>query len=273
MNLKLEKPIVFFDLETTGLNVVNDRIVEIALLKVMPDGSEQIKTYLINPQMLIPQEATEVHGITNTKVKDAPIFSEVASEIVAFLEGCDLAGYNSNKFDIPLLVEELLRAGIDFDMRDRKCIDVQTIFYRMEPRTLVAALKYYCGKSLENAHAAEADTRATYEVLKGQVAMYEGTSFEDKKTKEVHQFENTIDTFSQLSQDNIFVDMVGVVVLNNQDQEIFNIGKHKGIPVKTVFTKEPAYYDWMMRSNFALSTKKVITRIYNEVKFEKMMEK
>ncbi len=269
MNLKLEKPLVFFDLETTGLNVVHDRIVEIALLKILPDGSEQVKTHLVNPLVPISQEATEVHGITNSKVKNEPTFSELAPEIIAFLEDCDLAGYNSNKFDIPMLIEEFLRVGIDFDMRNRKCIDVQNIFHKMEPRTLVAALKYYCGKSLENAHEAEADARATFEVLNSQVKMYEGASYEDKKSKKITPFLNDVKALSTISQESKFVDLVGVVVLNDNDQEVFNIGKHKGVPVKTVFAKEPAYYDWMMKANFALSTKKVITRIYNEVKFEK----
>lgn len=273
MNIKLDKPLVFFDLETTGLNISKDRIIEISLLKVLEDGTEISKTWMVNPEMPISEEAFAIHGISNEDVKKSPIFAEIAAEIQLFLQNCDLAGYNSNKFDLPLLMEEFLRVGLDFDLRGIRFIDVQNIFHKMEPRTLAAAHKFYCKSEMENAHQAEADTRATYNVLKGQLDTYIGSVYEDKKTGITSTFTNDVKMLSQFSTDNRNVDFAGQILLNDQDEEIFNFGKHKGKSVRSIFTTEPAYYDWMMKSDFPLYTKKVITRILNEVKFENLQNK
>lgn len=248
MNLKLSKPLAFFDLETTGLNIASDRIVEISIVKIMPNGDKEIKTKLINPTIPIPKEVSLVHGITDEDVKDKATFKEVAHELNQFIDGCDLAGYNSNKFDIPLLAEEFLRAEIDFDVSKRNLIDVQNIFHKMERRTLSAAYKFYCGKELKDAHSAEADTTATYEILEAQIGMYDDLNGDAKFLGE----------FSQMTKN---VDLLGRIVYNSKGVEVFNFGKHKGKPVVEILEKEPGYYSWMMNGDFPLYTKKVLTAI------------
>ncbi len=248
MELKLKNPLVFFDLETTGINVATDRIVEISYLKIFPNGTEESKTYRVNPTIPIPPKTTEIHGIKDEDVKDAPKFSELAKNIAKILEGSDIAGYNSNKFDIPLLAEEMLRAGIDIDLKKRKFVDVQVIFLKKEPRTLSAALKYYCNKDLDNAHSAEADTRATYEILKAQLDQYP-------------DLENNIDKLSEFSSHNKNADFMGRIIYDENGDEVFNFGKYKGQSVVKVFEKDPAYYGWMMNNDFPLYTKKVLTTI------------
>lgn len=266
MNLSLNRPIVFFDVETTGLNIGKDKIIELALLKIYPDGSEEEKVWRINPKIQISKEAEIVHGISNKDLEGEPVFSEIADDILSFLENCDLAGYNSNKFDLPLLVEEFLRIGKDFDIRDRKCIDVQNIFHKMEPRNLSAAYRFYCQKELIDAHQALADSRATFEILKGQLAKYEGETHQDTKTGKVTKLENNIKTLSDFSRENRTVDFAGHIVFNDKDEEVFNFGKYKGMQVAKVFRIEPPYYDWMMKADFPLYTKKIISRIYKDMK-------
>lgn len=248
MELNLKKPIVFFDLETTGIDVANDRIVEISLLKVITDGKEETKTLRINPEMPIPPQATEVHGISDDDVKDEPTFNIVAKDIAKFIEGCDLAGYNSNKFDIPLLAEEFLRVGVDIDLKKNRFIDVQVIFHKMEQRTLSAAYKFYCEKNLDNAHSAEADTKATYEILKAQIDRY-------------NDLNNDMEELSKFSSHNKNVDFAGRIVYNDKGEEIFNFGKYKGQTVESVMEKDSGYFGWMLNSNFPLYTKKVLTAI------------
>lgn len=250
MKLNLKRPLVFFDLETTGIDISRDRIVEISMVKVMPSGDKDIKTRRINPEMRIPSESTAIHGITNDDVKDCNTFKQIARSLAQFIEGCDLAGYNSNRFDVPMLVEEFLRAGVDVDLSNRKFVDVQTIFHKMEQRTLTAAYKFYCGREIENAHSAEADTLATYDVLLGQLEKY---------GPEV--LENDIDFLANFSRLNRTVDFAGRVVLDSNDVPVFNFGKHKGRPVSEVFLSEPSYYDWIMKGDFTLNTKNVVTRI------------
>ena len=246
--LNLKNPVVFFDLETTGVNNATDRIVEISYLKVYPNGNETSKTMRINPEMIIPKEASDVHGITNEDVKDCPTFKQVAKEIAADFEGADIAGFNSNRFDVPLLAEEFLRADVDLDMTRRKFIDVQVIFHKMEQRTLVAAMKFYCGKELEGAHSADADTRATYEVLKAQLDRYP-------------ELENDVAWLAEFSSHTSNVDFAGRIVYNEKGVEVFNFGKYKGIPVREVFQRDPGYYSWMLQGDFTLNTKQVLTRI------------
>ncbi|OFX20448.1 MAG: DNA polymerase III subunit epsilon [Bacteroidetes bacterium GWA2_31_9b] len=248
MELNLKKPIVFFDLETTGVDITNDRIVEISLLKILPSGKEEIKTMRVNPGMPIPKQATDIHGITDEDVKNEPTFNEVGKNIAHFIEGCDIAGYNSNKFDIPLLAEEFLRVGIDFDLKKLRLIDVQVIFHKMEQRTLTAAYKFYCDKDLTNAHGAEADTLATYEVLKAQVNRYK-------------DLENDMDAISKFSSHNSNADFAGRIVYNDKGEEVFNFGKYKGHTVESVLEKDSGYFGWMMNSDFPLYTKKVLTAI------------
>ncbi len=262
MKLNLERPLVFFDLETTGLNVGKDKIVEISLLKVMPDGEEITHTMLINPGCHIPIECSEVHGIYDKDVADKPKFEELADDILSFIGDADLAGFNSNKFDIPLLVEEFLRCGRRLDFRNRRCIDVQNIFHKMEPRNLVAAYKLYCGKDLNDAHQAEADTKATYEVLKAQLDKYQNQEYEDRKTgiKSI-PIQNDVKALSSFSSETRMVDFAGHIVFNDRDEEVFNFGKHKGETVENVFRKEPSYYAWMMNADFPLYTKEIITMI------------
>jgi DNA polymerase III subunit epsilon len=248
LTLKLKNPILFFDLETTGTDVVNDRIVEISYLKIFPDGKEEGKTWLINPGRPIPAEVTLLHGISDEDVKDAPQFNDVAQTLANEFEGCDFAGFNSNKFDIPLLAEEFLRSNVDFDMKRRKFIDVMVIFMKMEQRNLAAAYRFYCQKELQNAHSAEADTRATYEILQAQLERYD-------------ELENDIDALSRFSSHTRNVDYMGRIIYNDQDVEVINFGKYKGIPVEEVLEKDPGYYGWIMNADFPLYTKKVLTGI------------
>ncbi len=248
MQLDLKNPIVFFDLETTGINIANDRIVEISILKIDTEGNEEIKTMRINPEVPIPKKTSEIHGIYDEDVADAPTFKEVGRQLATFMEGCDLAGYNSNKFDIPLLAEEFIRAEVDFDMTKRKFIDVQTIFHKMEKRTLEAAYKFYCDKNLEDAHSAEADTRATYEVLKSQLDRYS-------------ELKNDMEWLSKFSAHNRNADFAGRIIFNDKGVEVFNFGKNKGKPVTEVLENDPGYYSWMMNGDFPLFTKKVLTNI------------
>ncbi len=262
MLLQFKNPIVFLDLETTGINVATDRIVEIALIKVNIDGSEEEKLLRINPEMHIPEESSEIHGIYDEDVKTEPTFKEVAKTLAKFIEGCDLGGFNSNRFDIPLLAEEFLRANVDIDLKKHKFIDVQAIFHKMEKRTLAAAYKFYCKKELINAHSAMADTKATYEVLKAQLDMYEGVEYEDNRgNKTEPPIVNNIDKLSEFSSFTRNVDFAGRIVYDENGIETFNFGKNKGIPVEQVFREQPGYYGWMMNSDFPLYTKKVLTQI------------
>ena len=248
MELKLKNPIVFFDLETTGVDVVKDRIVEISIVKVNPDGSKDVKTRRINPTIPIPEESSKVHGIYDEDIKDEPTFKTIARSLAEFIKGCDFAGYNSNRFDIPLLVEEFLRAGVDIDIKKHKCVDVQTIFHKKEQRTLSAAYMFYCDKTLENAHSAEADTLATYEILKSQLDKY-------------NDLENDIDFLAEFSTLNNFVDYAGRIIYNEEGEEVFNFGKHKDKKVADVFAKDPSYFSWIMNGDFPQYTKKILTEI------------
>ncbi|MFP4469627.1 MAG: exonuclease domain-containing protein [Bacteroidales bacterium] len=261
MELHLTKPLAFFDLETTGIKVAVDRIIEISVMKINPDGSKDMFTKRCNPCMPIPERSTEIHGITDEDVKDAPTFKEIANPLNQFIGNADLAGYNSNRFDIPLLVEEFLRAEVDFDLKGRRFIDVQNIFHKMEPRTLKAAYKFYCGQELINNHSAEADTIATYEILKSQLDMYQGVKYKDKSGKISEPIVNDVDALSSFSEQYSNADLIGHIIFNEKKQEVFNFGKHKGKLVEMIFEREPPYYDWMMKGDFPLSTKKVITAI------------
>lgn len=261
MELSLRNPLIFLDLETTGINVASDRIVEIALLKVNIDGTEEEKLLRINPEMPIPEASSRIHGIYDQDIKDCPTFKEVAKTFANFMEGCDLAGFNSNRFDIPLLAEEFLRAGIDIDLKKRKFIDVQAIFHKMEKRTLVAAYQLYCNKPLEDAHSAMADTKATYEVLKAQLDKYKETEFEDHTGKKSVPIINDIDKLSEFSSYDRNVDFLGRIVFDENGVEVFNFGKNKGIPVTKVLKEQPGYYGWIMNGDFPLYTKKVLTAI------------
>lgn len=248
MELNLQKPIVFFDLETTGINIGNDKIVEISILKILPNGNKESKTWLVNPEIEIPAEATAIHGITNEKVVTEPTFKELAHVINNTIADSDLAGFNSNRFDIPLLAEEFLRAGIDFDMTNRKAIDVQVIFHKKEQRTLSAGYKFYCGKELEDAHSAEADTNATYEILKAQLDKYE-------------DIENSVDALCEFSTHSKRADFAGFILFNDKDQEIFSFGKYKGRTVEEVLRENPGYNAWIQNADFPLYTKKVLQGI------------
>lgn len=260
--LHLTKPLVFIDLETTGLNLTSDRIIDIAVLKALPGGETQNKTWRVNPGKPIPAETTAIHGITDADVKDCPTFAQVARQVLDFIANADLAGYNSNRFDIPILMEECLRAGIDLDLKGRKMIDVQQIFYFMEPRNLAAAYKFYCNQKLENAHSAMADVQATYEILLAQVQRYENKAVENKKGEAVAPLQNNAQSLALFSGENRIVDLVGRIVLNDKGEEVFNFGKYKDKPVAEVFKKEPSYYHWIMQGDFALYTKKIVTQIY-----------
>jgi DNA polymerase III subunit epsilon len=260
MYLKLKNPLAFFDLETTGINVCHDRIVEISIVKLMPNGEKIIKTKKVNPTIPIPIESSLIHGIYDEDVKDAPIFKNIAKSLAQFIEGCDLAGFNIIKFDVPLLVEEFLRAGVDFDVSHRKLIDAQKIFHMMEPRTLGAAVKFYCGKTLENAHSAEADTLATLEVLDAQVQLYENRVVKDSKGVESVPIKNDMQVLHNLSASKM-VDLAGRMIYNDKGIEIFNFGKHKDKPVVEVLKIEPTYYEWVMNGDFPLNTKKKLTEI------------
>ncbi len=261
MKLKLSRPIAFFDLETTGIKVATDRIVEISIVKIHPDGKREIKTRRVNPERPIPAETSEIHGIYDEDVKEEPTFKKLARSLDQFLSNCDLAGYNSNRFDIPLLAEEFLRAGIDFEVENRNLVDVQNVFHKMEQRTLVAGYKFYCGKDLINAHSAEADTLATLEIMEAMLDKYDGVDFKDKKGNISQPVVNDVKALAEFSQVNKNVDLIGHIVMNDEGKEIINFGKHKGKIVADIFKKEPSYYDWMMRGDFPQYTKKVITKI------------
>jgi len=248
MNLNLTKPICFFDLETTGVNISKDRIVEISILKIFPDGKEESKTWLVNPEMPIPKEVTAIHGITDEDVADKPTFKEISKEVHKMVKDSDLGGFNSNRFDIPLLAEEMLRADIDFDMKNRLAIDVQTIYHKMEQRTLSAAYQFYCKKELEGAHGAEADTKATFEVLKAQIAKYD-------------EIENDTNFLAEFSSRKKFADFAGFIAYNKKGEECFSFGKHKGKLVTEVLESEPGYFGWLLNADFPLYTKKVLTAI------------
>ncbi|PIF00487.1 MAG: DNA polymerase III subunit epsilon [Maribacter sp.] len=248
MELKLTRPICFFDLETTGTNVARDRIVEISILKVYPNGNKESKTWLVNPEMKIPEEVVEIHGISNEKVANEPTFKELSKEVYHMIRDCDLGGFNSNRFDIPLLAEEMLRAEVDFDMKNMASVDVQTIFHKMEKRTLEAAYRFYCEKDLTGAHSAEADTLATYEVLLSQLDRYP-------------ELENNIKKLAEFSTHKRTVDFAGFIVLDEEGEEAFAFGKHKGKKVLDVLDKEPGYFGWILNADFPLYTKKVLTQI------------
>ena len=253
--LQLKKPIAFIDLETTGTNLGIDRIVEIAIVKILTDGSKSIKRKLINPEMPIPSGASDVHGITDDMVKDAPTFKQVAHELKQVLDGCDLSGYNSNRFDIPLLMEEFLRAQVEFDMKNRKLLDVQNIFHKMEPRTLGAAYKFYCNKALDGAHSAEVDASATYEILVAQLEHYPVLG-------------NNVDSILKTIGEDVIVDFARRFVMDN-GIEVFNFGKFKGRAVSDVLKSEPQYYDWMMKGDFPQHTKQKLTEIYTRTMLKK----
>ncbi|MFK5879709.1 MAG: exonuclease domain-containing protein [Flavobacteriaceae bacterium] len=246
--LNLKKSIVFFDLETTGINIANDRIVEISILKILPNGNKESKTWLVNPEMEIPKEASDIHGITNERVVTEPTFNELATQVSDMIKGCDLAGFNSNRFDIPLLAEEMLRAEVDFDMKNRVAVDVQVIFHKKEQRTLGAGYKFYCDKDLENAHSAEADTLATYEILLAQLEKYD-------------DLENDIVALSEYSTHNKRADFAGFIMYDEDGDEMFTFGKYKGKKVTDILEKDQGYYGWIQRSDFPLYTKKVLTAI------------
>lgn len=254
--LQLKKPLAFIDLETTGINLGTDRIVEIAIVKILQDGTRSVKRKLINPEMPIPQSSSDIHGITDEMVKDAPSFKQVGQELKQMLDGCDFAGYNSNRFDIPLLMEEFLRSGIDFDMKNRKLLDVQNIFHKMEPRTLSAAYKFYCNKALDGAHGAEVDATATYEILEAQLEKYTELGI-------------TVDSIlKQIGEDQI-VDFARRFVFDDKGTEVFNFGKFKGRAVADVLKAEPQYYDWMMKGDFPQHTKQKLTEIYTRTMLKK----
>ena len=255
MKLQLTRPIAFIDLETTGISITTDRIVEIAIVKILPDGTSQPKRKLINPQMPIPVGSSEIHGITDEMVKDAPSFKQVANEIKQFIENCDIGGYNSNRFDIPMLIEEFLRVGIEFSIEGRKLVDVQKVFHMMEQRTLSAAYKFYCQKTLEGAHSAEVDATATWEVLEAQVERYP-------------QIGNTVESIVKFTGEDDIVDFARRFI-KDKGIEIFNFGKHKGKPVTQVLKEEPQYYDWMMKGDFAMNTKQKLTEILNRTLVKK----
>lgn len=248
MKLNLSRPLIFFDLETTGTNVTRDRIVEISYIKVFPDGSEEKKCRRINPEMPIPPASTAVHHITDEDVRNEPTFRQIAKSLNEIFEGCDIAGYNSNKFDVPLLMEEFGRCGINFDVAGRHFVDVQNIFHKMEQRTLVAAYRFYCGKELEGAHNALADTQATLEVLKEQIKKYP-------------DLENNVEALAKFSSVGRNIDLAARIILDDNDEPVFNFGKHKGKPVRDVLRKEPSFFDWMMQGDFPKNTKDVLCQL------------
>lgn len=248
MELKLKKPLIFFDLETTGINIAKDRIVEISILKVFPNGNKESKTWLVNPEMEIPKEASDIHGITNERVVTEPTFNELAQQVSDLIEGSDLAGFNSNRFDIPLLAEEMLRAEVNFDMKDRVAIDVQVIFHKKEERTLSAGYQFYCGKDLKNAHSAEADTLATYEILKAQLDKYD-------------DLENNVKYLNEYSTFNKRADFAGFILFDDEDDEIFTFGKYKNKKVRDVLKMDKGYFSWIQNADFPLYTKRVLAEI------------
>ena len=278
MRLNLQKPIVFFDLETTGVQVGSDHIVQICLLKVMPDGTESVVTHLVRPVDIngntvhIPEVTTAVHHITDSMVANERTFAELAQGIADFIGDADLAGYNSNRFDVPLLVEEFLRAGVEFSLKDRRLVDVQNIFHRMEQRTLVAAYKFYCGKKLDNAHSAESDTKATYEVLQAQLDRYKDVPYVDNEGVTSFPVVNDIEALSRFSCNNQWADLVGHIGYDKGGKEVFNFGKYKGKTLEYVFSREPAYYDWMMKADFPLTTKQVVMMVQRRLVEQRRQE-
>ncbi len=261
MELNLKRPLAFLDIESTGLKVAKDRIIELSIIKVNPNGSTETKTWRINPEHKISEEAESIHGISQEELNDKPTFKQIAKDVERFLANCDLAGYNAIKFDIPMLVEEFMRVGIDFDVSNRRMIDVQNIFMKMEPRTLKAAYRFYLGKSLENAHSAEADAVATYEILKAQLDRYKPDKNSDEERIRSSQVINDMDALHKFSAHRRNADLMGQVIYNKNNQEVFNFGKHKGKTVEEVFRKEPSYYNWIMNADFPLYTKKLMTKI------------
>lgn len=261
IKLFLKKPLVFFDLETTGVDIARDRIVEYSFLKINIDGTEESKTGRVNPGRTIPLVTSLIHGIYDEDVKESPLFGHIAKDLLVFLKGADLAGYNSNKFDLPMLVEEFLRCELELDMNGRKMVDVQNIFHQMEQRTLKAAYKFYCDKDIINAHSAEADIRATYEVLLSQLERYEKTEYTDKSGKKSIPVVNDVDLLHNFTYLRDCVDFAGRMVFNEDGKEVFNFGKHKGKLVTDIFKLEPSYYDWMMKGDFPLNTKRKLTEI------------
>lgn len=270
MELNLKRPIAFFDLETTGLNVTNDRIIEISIYKVNPNNTQESKTWLINPDYPISPEASRIHGYKNEDLADKPTFKTVAKDISRYLDHCDLAGYNALKFDIPLLVEEFLRTDVDFEIKNRKLIDVQNIFMKMEQRTLKAAYQFYCNKDLANAHTAEADTMATFEILKAQLDKYENEEFTDRNGNISKPVKNDMNALHEFSSHNRNADLMGQIIFNAEGKEVFNFGKYKGKTVEEIFIKDPAYYSWIMKADFPLYTKNLITNIKLKMKMAGM---
>lgn len=256
MKLNLTKPIVFFDLETTGLNITTDRIVEIAVIKIFPNGNKENKSWLVNPTIPIPKEVSEIHGITDKKVKNEPTFKQLAADIFKLIEDCDLGGYNSDKFDIPLLAEEFIRVNIDFNLNNRETIDVQNIFHKLEKRTLSAAFKFYCNKNLDNAHSAMADTSATYEILLAQIEKYD-------------EIDNNIESLSKFS--NIrgkCADLAGFIKFNESGDEILSFGKYRNITLNEIWKKNPGYFSWISNADFPKFTKKIIDNFVVKMKLE-----
>ena len=249
MKLNLKRPIIFFDLETTGLDIAKDRIVEICYIRVEPNGNEEARSMRINPEMHIPEVASSVHGITDDDVKDCPTFADVAPQLAATFEGCDLAGFNSNRFDLPLLAEEFMKAGVNIDLSHVQAIDVQNIYHKLEKRTLAAAYKFYCGRDLENAHSALADTQATYEVLQAQLDHYP------------NDLQNDVDFLAEFSRMNRNIDFAGRFVYDESGKELINFGKYKGKAIKDVLSRDPGYYSWIMQGDFTLNTKQVLTKL------------
>lgn len=249
MKLNLKRPIIFFDLETTGLDIAKDRIVELCYIRVEPNGNEEARSMRINPEMHIPEVANSVHGITDDDVKDCPTFADVAPQLAATFEGCDLAGFNSNRFDLPLLAEEFMKAGVNIDLSHVQAIDVQNIYHKLEKRTLAAAYKFYCGRDLENAHSALADTQATYEVLQAQLDHYP------------NDLQNDVDFLAEFSRMNRNIDFAGRFVYDESGKELINFGKYKGKAIKDVLSRDPGYYSWIMQGDFTLNTKQVLTKL------------
>src|SRR5882757_5304444 len=273
MKLNLKRPLAFFDLEATGTNVGIDRIVEISVIKLNPDGSEDVMTWRVHPGIPIPLESSLVHGIYDEHIKDEKRFNELGQQIADFIHDSDLAGYNSNKFDIPMLMEEFLRAGVQFDLEQRHFVDVQNIFHQMEQRTLKAAYQFYCSKDIINAHSAEADTRATMEVLLAQIERYENQEWEDKKGNRSIPVVNHVEGLHQFTNLNRPVDFAGRLAFNDKGEEVFNFGKHKGKKVEDVFSMEPSYYSWMMQGDFPLYTKRKLEEIYSRWNAKRIAER
>ena len=273
MKLNLTRPLAFFDLEATGINIGADRIVEISVIKLHPDGTDEAKTWRVNPGIPIPAEVSLIHGIYDEHIKDEPTFAQLAADVAAFIADSDLAGYNSNKFDIPMLMEEFLRGGVPFDLENRLFIDVQNIFHQMEQRTLKAAYQFYCNKQIINAHSAEADTRATMEVLLAQIARYENVEWEDKKGNKTVPVVNDVAALHKFTNLHRPVDFAGRLAFNDDGEEVFNFGKHKGKKVEDVFNLEPSYYSWMMQGDFPLYTKRKLEEIYARMNAKKQAER